>query len=149
MYMSLAKKKKKERKFVWKFECVDTEPTPPPSDGGGWTMTVQGISLVTFLFSFSPWLYRHTHTHGWIDRAHSLSLIRKKKKRIFIVLYRGLLFVFLSVWQPRNDNHFHHIDSLFLLISYERLLWIRIFCAKHIPNCVCTKLHLLSLLFLY
>jgi hypothetical protein len=57
---------KRRRKFVWKFECVDTEPTPPPSDGGGgdcdWRMmmTVQGDSLVTFLFS--PWLYRHTHS---------------------------------------------------------------------------------------
>ena len=68
MYMSLAKKKKKERKFVWKFECVDTEPTPPPSDGGGWTMTVQGISLLVL-----GCIDTHIHTGGLTGPILSLS----------------------------------------------------------------------------
>jgi hypothetical protein len=121
MYIRLAKKKKKERKFVWKFECVDTEPTPPPSDGGGWTMTVQGISLVTFLFSFSPWLYRHTHTHGWIDRALSLSLIRKKRRESLLcctVAYCSFFYPFDS----RGMTIISITLTLFLVISYERLL---------------------------
>lgn len=47
-----------EEKFVWKFECADTEPTPPPSDGGG--ATTGFLSIFFFFVLQSVWLCRHT-----------------------------------------------------------------------------------------
>lgn len=101
----LAKKKKKGKicMEIWMRRYRANAPAERRS--GGWTMTVQGILSRYILFFFSPW-------SGRIDRPLSLSKFYSIDVRIF---YSEPWPIVVFVWQPRNDNHFHHIDSLFLI----------------------------------
>lgn len=87
---------------IWMRRYRANAPAERRSDGGGWTMTVQGI--LSLHSSFSP------RWDGLTGPFLSLSLSFSLDARIF---YSEPWPIVVFVWQPRNDNHFHHIDSLF------------------------------------
>lgn len=79
---------------------------PAERRSGGWTMTVQGIlSRYILFFSFLV-LGPDGLTGPFLSKFYSIDV------RIF---YSEPWPIVVFVWQPRNDNHFHHIDSLFLI----------------------------------
>lgn len=117
-----------EEKFVWKFECADTEPTPPPSDGGGATTGFLSI----FFSYYSPFGY--VDTLGWIDRPLSLYSLHTRVAYCCIRLTAEEWQWFPLHWRWAEDNNLlrHNLLSLMnsvlvhlhLGILNERILYL-------------------------